>query len=207
MVPRQRRGDDLPRAEPPPLVLNSKLTEGGTAMRRRIVAFTVAALLTEAAGVSAQIYAPQSVERYFRLEWEVTRGRKGPAVEGYVYNTGPRNAEHMRLQIERLDVSGKVVASSTVWVLGGVPMDGRAYFRASVSDAASYRVQVLSFDWAGGSCGGSGSRATRPTRTTPSPPGGAAAAPSPRRPPPSVRITDTQPATPPRPHATARTAA
>ena len=125
-------------------------------MRRRIVAFTVAALLTEAAGVSAQIYAPQSVERYFRLEWEVTRGRKGPAVEGYVYNTGPRNAEHMRLQIERLDVSGKVVASSTVWVLGGVPMDGRAYFRASVSDAASYRVQVLSFDWAGGSCGGGG---------------------------------------------------
>src|SRR2546425_5573260 len=96
MVPRQRTGDDLPRAEPPPLVLNSKLTEGGTAMRRRIVAFTVAALLTGAAGVSAQIYAPQSVERYFRLEWEATRGRKGPAVEGYVYNTGPRNAEHMR---------------------------------------------------------------------------------------------------------------
>ena len=30
-------------------------------MRRRIVAFTVAALLTGAAGVSAQIYAPQSV--------------------------------------------------------------------------------------------------------------------------------------------------
>src|SRR2546422_7097820 len=76
MVPRQRTGDDLPRAEPPPLVLNSKLTEGGTAMRRRIVAFTVAALLTGAAGVSAQIYAPQSVERYFRLEWEATRGRK-----------------------------------------------------------------------------------------------------------------------------------
>ena len=125
-------------------------------MRRRIVAFTVVALLTGAAGVSAQIYAPQSVERYFRLEWEATRGRKGPAVEGYVYNTGPRNAEHMRLQIERLDVSGKVVASSTVWVPGWIPMDGRAYFRASVSDAASYRVQVLSFDWAGGSCGGGG---------------------------------------------------
>ena len=94
-------------------------------MRRRIVAFTVVALLTGAAGVSAQIYAPQSVERYFRLEWEATRGRKGPAVEGYVYNTGPRNAEHMRLQIERLDVSGKVVASSTVWVPGWIPMDGR----------------------------------------------------------------------------------
>ena len=69
---------------------------------RGIAALTMAALLTGAAGVSAQIYAPQTLERYFRLEWDVTRGRKGPVVEGYVYNTG--------------------------WV----PMDGRAYFRASV---------------------------------------------------------------------------
>ena len=127
-------------------------------MRRRIVAFTVAALLTGAAGVSAQIYAPQTLERYFRLEWDVTRGRKGPVVEGYVYNTGPLNAERMRLQIECLDASGRAFGSSTVWVLGLVPMDGRAYFRASVSDAASYRVQVLSFDWArsGGGGGGGG---------------------------------------------------
>ena len=95
---------------------------------RGIAALTVAALLTGAAGVSAQIYAPQTLERYFRLEWDVTRGRKGPVVEGYVYNTG--------------------------WV----PMDGRAYFRASVSDAASYRVQVLTFDWvrSGGGGGGGG---------------------------------------------------
>ncbi len=101
-------------------------------MRRRIVALTVAALLTGAAGVSAQIYAPQTLERYFRLEWDVTRGRKGPVVEGYVYNTGPLNAERMRLQIECLDASGRAFGSSTVWVLGLVPMDGRAYFRASV---------------------------------------------------------------------------
>ncbi len=95
---------------------------------RGIAALTMAALLTGAAGVSAQIYAPQTLERYFRLEWDVTRGRKGPVVEGYVYNTG--------------------------WV----PMDGRAYFRASVSDAASYRVQVLTFDWvrSGGGGGGGG---------------------------------------------------
>src|SRR5881392_798115 len=124
-------------------------------MWRRITALTVAALLTGAVGVSAQIYAPQSLERYFRLEWEVSHGKKGPAIEGYVYNKGPRPAERMRLQIERLDASGRVVGSSTVWVLGGVPMDGRAYFSASVPDATGYRVQVLSFDWSGGG-GGSG---------------------------------------------------
>lgn len=89
-------------------------------MRRGIAALTFAALLTGTAGVSAQIYAPQSPERYFRLEWQVTHGRKGPAM---------RTADRMRLQIERLDTSGAVVGSSTVWVLGGVPVDGRVYFR------------------------------------------------------------------------------
>jgi len=118
-------------------------------MRRRITALTVAALLTAAPGVSAQLYAPQSLERYFRLEWEVTRGRKGPAIEGYVYNQAVWTAGRMRLQIDRLDASGKVVGSSTVWVLGQVRTDSRAFFTASVPEAASYRVQVLSFDWTG----------------------------------------------------------
>jgi hypothetical protein len=124
-------------------------------MRRGIAALTFAVLLTGTAGVSAQIYAPQSLERYFRLEWEVTHGRKGPVIEGYVYNKALRAADRMRLQIERLDPSGTVVGSSTVWVFGGLPMDGRAYFQACVPDATSYRVQVLSFDWTGGG-GGSG---------------------------------------------------
>jgi hypothetical protein len=106
------------------------------------------------AGISAQIYAPQTLERDFRLEWQVTRGRKGPAIDGYVYNNGMQTADRMTLQIEGLDASGKVVGNSTVWVLGTVPKGGRAYFGASVPEATSYRVQVLSFDWIGG--GGSG---------------------------------------------------
>src|SRR2546428_13387028 len=107
MVPRQRTGDDLPRAEPPPLVLNSKLTEGGTAMRRRIVAFTVAALLTGAAGVSAQIYAPQSVEHYFRLELGGRRVMKRTAVRGNVYTRRSRNALSMPLRIQGAAGIGK----------------------------------------------------------------------------------------------------
>jgi len=118
-------------------------------MQRRIAALTVAALLTGAAGVSAQDYAPQSLERYFRLEWEVTRGRKGQAIEGYVYNAAMRAEDRMRLQIERVDASGKIVGSTMIWVFGGVPVNSRAYFSASVPDATSYRVRVLSFDWTG----------------------------------------------------------
>src|SRR4030095_1486136 len=71
-------GLGLPDREPPPPVPTSKGAQGGTAMRRRIAALTVTALLTGAAGISAQIYAPEPLERDFRLEWQVTRGRKGP---------------------------------------------------------------------------------------------------------------------------------
>ena len=37
--------------------------------------------------------------------------------------------------------------ASSTWVLGGVPPSSRAFFSASVEPAASYRVQVLSFEW------------------------------------------------------------
>ena len=115
---------------------------------------TAAAILLTSGAATAQIYAPQTLERYFRLEWTVTRDRKGPAIEGYVYNMSRRLVERMRLQIERLDAAGTIVGSSAVWVLGTVPIESRAYFQASVPAAASYRVQVLTFDWAAG--GGSG---------------------------------------------------
>src|SRR4029453_15826234 len=70
-------GLGLPDREPPPPVPTSKGTQGGMAMRRRIAALTVTALLTGAAGISAQIYAPQTLEPYFRLE-----GRGTPRGEG-----------------------------------------------------------------------------------------------------------------------------
>ena len=115
-------------------------------MRRGFV--TIAVLLACVAPVAAQVYAPESLDRYFRLEWQVSRGNaKGPVIDGYVYNRGAQNAERMSLVIERLDDAGRVAGSSTVWVLGGVPMGNRGYFRARVADAASYRVRVLSFDW------------------------------------------------------------
>lgn len=118
-------------------------------MRRGFLAVTIAVLLGGAGAASAQIYAPESLDRYFRLEWQATRGVKGPAIEGYVYNQSANHAERMRLVIEWLDGAGNVGGSSTVWVLGTVPLGGRAYFRASVPEGASYRVRVLSFDWGG----------------------------------------------------------
>ncbi len=56
----------------------------------------------------------------------------------------------MQLAIDAIDVSGKIVGTSSTWILGGVPAGNRGYFSAPVVPAASYRVQVLFFDWGKG---------------------------------------------------------
>ena len=129
---------------------------------RRIAARGALAGLALALGLagivpaSAQtLFAPESLQSYFRVEWQPTQNRRGPAIEGYVYNISYRTAQRVNLRIERVDAAGSVVGSSTVWLPGELPMTDRVYFSAAVPAAASYRVQVLSFDWAcqGGSGG------------------------------------------------------
>jgi hypothetical protein len=94
-------------------------------------------------------YARQSLNDWFRVNWEVTTGRHGPQIEGYVYNDYWATAERMLLAVERLDASGQVAACSTTWVGGTVPSDYRAYFVAAVPDAgATYRVRIVTFGWA-----------------------------------------------------------
>jgi hypothetical protein len=56
--------------------------------------------------------------------------------------------------LEGLDASGRVVGTTTTWVLGGVPPNNRAWFQTPVSPAATYRVEILSFDWVGRGGGG-----------------------------------------------------
>lgn len=103
-----------------------------------------AALPMSPGSAAGQNYAPGSLDAYFRFEWKKT----GRTISGYVYNTSNRWAARMQLVVESVDRSGKVVAKTTTWVLGGVPPNGRAFFEASsVREAASYQVRVLSFEW------------------------------------------------------------
>jgi hypothetical protein len=101
------------------------------------------------------LYAAESLDRWFRLNWDVTQGRRGPQVEGYVYNTYALGAERMILVIERLDPAGQIVDCTQTWLNGTVPPQFHAYFAAPVPDAASkYRVRVLSFDFVARGGGG-----------------------------------------------------
>jgi hypothetical protein len=93
-------------------------------------------------------YAPQSLDAWFRTSAEVTQGRHGPQVEGYIYNNYFTGAEQMLIGVEQLSPSGQTVACATVWVTGSVPQGNRAYFVAAAPDAsAKYRVRILSFNW------------------------------------------------------------
>lgn len=107
----------------------------------------LAAHLVLLSTASAQSYAMQGWERYFRIESTSGPGRRGPVVSGYVHNIYGHTAGNVRLVIESLDGAGQVTASTIVQVLGTIGPGDRAYFEtAAPREGASYRVRVLSFD-------------------------------------------------------------
>ena len=121
---------------------------------RLALAVAMVALLTSS-NAAAATYAQESLDRYFRFEYDVTPSDTRPVVSGYVYNMSPGvPVERMQVSVDSLDGAGNVVGTTSSWVLGGVPPGNRAYFSVRAVPAASYRVQVLFFDW--GSRGGSG---------------------------------------------------
>jgi len=121
-------------------------------MRLVRLALVLVAVVPVATGrAAAANYAQESLDRYFRIEYQVEPSAARPVVSGYVYNMHPGlPADRMQLAIEALDASGKVVGTSSTWIVGGVPAGNRGYFSAPVVPAASYRVQVLFFDWGKG---------------------------------------------------------
>jgi hypothetical protein len=114
---------------------------------RRTVALLLAPLLIASTVTAGPNYAPGSLDRYFRLEWQTVSAPSGPTVEGYLYNSSAMPAERVVLGIDLLDASGNVVGKTSTRVLGGAPPGNRAWFQAKVPPAASYRIEVQSFDW------------------------------------------------------------
>jgi len=111
------------------------------------VAVAVIALLAPS-GAAAATYAQESLDHYFRFEYEVTSSATRPVVSGYVYNMNPGvPVERMQVSVQSLDGAGNVVGTTSTWVLGGVPPGNRAYFTTHAVPGASYRVSVLFFDW------------------------------------------------------------
>jgi hypothetical protein len=95
--------------------------------------------------------------RYFRIDSTLGVGRRGPQVDGYVYNLYEAQALRVRLNVDALDASGQLLERRVVFVPLDVPPHGRALFQARVPDGtASARVSVLSFEWGARGGGGGG---------------------------------------------------
>ena len=118
-------------------------------MRQRLLALVALLLLASAGRTAAQNYAQDSLDRYFRLEWQVTREARGSRLTGFVYNLYHQGTDRVRLRVDVLDAGGAVTGRTGTWVAGGVPPDNRAWFDLRVPEAPAYRVQVESFDWVG----------------------------------------------------------
>jgi len=116
---------------------------------RRLWTVLLAPLLMVSTALAGGNYAPGSLDPHFRLEWQAASAARGARIEGFVYNRSGLIADRMRLSIQQLDAAGNVVGTTTTWVMGTVPADNRAWFHATVPAAASYRVEILSFDWLG----------------------------------------------------------
>jgi hypothetical protein len=121
-------------------------------MRSSTIAALLAPLLLLAStALATSTYAPGSLDAYFVIDWKLVPGPRGQTIEGFVYNRANQPTDRMRLSIEALDASGQIVGRSTTWVLGGVPPNNRTWFStaAPATGAASYRIEILSFDWVG----------------------------------------------------------
>jgi hypothetical protein len=116
-------------------------------MRKIWVVLLLAPLLLVSTVAAGPLYSPESLARYFRLDWQVVPGSGGPTLEGYVYNQTDMLAISMLVNIEELDAAGNVLRQVGARVLGEVPPGNRSFFSARVHQAASYRVAVLSFNW------------------------------------------------------------
>src|SRR5215831_16807641 len=85
---------------------------------------------------------------YFRVESTPATGRDGrPRLIGYVYNDYEEPATNVKIRIEPVDLLGRNEGDVVKPLDEAVPAKGRAYFDVPVPEGASYRVDVVSFEF------------------------------------------------------------
>jgi len=119
--------------------------------RARTILGAVLLALTAGSVVEA-VNSPSGIDPRLRLEWEAGRSRSGRAeISGYIYNDYGRAAINVRLLVETVDASDRVIDRAVGFVYGVVPVFNRSPFVVPVkTPGASYRITVTSFEWRDG---------------------------------------------------------
>ena len=117
-------------------------------LRRMVMGFSL--VIAVAATTDPAMAQPPAGFRgpVFRVEPETRSDHTRPGfVTGWVYNEGQGVAGLVRMRVEMLDASGKVVAQHVGWAYGNVTAGGRAYFMIPIPPQSppDRRVTVESF--------------------------------------------------------------
>ena len=128
--------------------------------QHRVTLAALALTLMATTGTAAQdtgFGAGTPESRYFRIDSTVMAGRRGPQVEGYIYNVYDAYALRVRLNVEAIDAAGRLIETRVAYLPLDVPPRGRAFFQAPLpAGATAARVSVLNFEWAPRGAGGGG---------------------------------------------------
>ena len=116
-------------------------------MIRRALVLVVGGLIVLSLAGAAMAQVQAEVARLLRVEWaplseEWTR----PRLVGHVYNASTYRIGSVRLRLQSLDASDRVLREDLAWIYVDVPARGRAYFSVNrPAGAQSFRVTVESF--------------------------------------------------------------
>lgn len=94
-------------------------------------------------------------DTYFTITWKAEQQGGTPTVTGHIANNYGTSAMKVRLLVDSLDATGKVVAQTLGHLDREVAPGQTANFNVRVpGQATNYRVSVFQFDW--GQFGGAG---------------------------------------------------
>ena len=116
-------------------------------MIRRALVLVVGGLIVLSLAGAAMAQVQAEVARLLRVEWaplseEWTR----PRLVGHVYNDSTYRIGSVRLRLQSLDASDRVLREDLAWIYVDVPARGRGYFSVNrPAGAQSFRVTVESF--------------------------------------------------------------
>jgi hypothetical protein len=85
-------------------------------------------------------------EQHASIEYQAAPRSDGAVVWGYLQTASPYTFHRIRVLVDALDDSNEIIAQQVAWVPGTLGWPSRLYFEVPMPPAASYRVQVFSWD-------------------------------------------------------------
>jgi hypothetical protein len=96
---------------------------------------------------ASPVTVKDTVASLLTVEWHRTaESWRRPGIDGYVANASDYRVGGLRLRVEGLDGSDRVVGETLVWVYGNIPARGRWPFTLPLPrEGETFRITVESF--------------------------------------------------------------